>query len=50
MEDIVGSPEEVLADLIGGVEGEVDHVALSRASEVNAGERKGGVYMSVRTY
>lgn len=43
MDDGVGSPEELLANVTGGM----DSVALSRASEVNAGERTGSVYMFV---
>ncbi|XP_029701819.1 testis-expressed protein 9 isoform X1 [Takifugu rubripes] len=37
--DIVGSPEQLLANVISGMEEEVDHGAFSRASEFNAGER-----------
>lgn len=47
MGDIVGSPQELLADVIYGMEDEVDDVAFSRASEFNAGERIGSVYIFV---
>lgn len=45
--DIVGSPEELLATVIYGMEEEVDDEAFSGASEFNAGERKGSVHMCV---
>lgn len=47
MDDIVGSPEELLANVMCGVEEEVDNVVFSRASEFNTGERLGSVYMFV---
>lgn len=47
LDDIVGSPEELLEKVICGIEEEVDDVAVSSASEFNAGERIGSVYMFV---
>lgn len=45
--DIVGSPEELLATVVYGMEEEVDDAAFSGASEFNAGERIGSVHTSV---